>query len=181
MSSLIKTTLLTLLVCSYTTTASPLLEPRQSCGEGTQKICYGLPSGTPQNIDPADLEFLAANIRYDARKNGPNNPTFFNMPPNANFQCEEWTIASEGTVIVLAKHTSARLNTTVLAEDIANTLDGGEGATPDQIQNSILGCGENGGQVGLIYDKNNQAYNDERYKGWKATPSGLVIKVVRAA
>lgn len=60
------------------------------------------------------------------------------MPPNANFQCEGWTIASEGTVIVLAKHTSARLNTTVLYEDIANTLDGGEKPTAGQLKDSVL-------------------------------------------
>ncbi|KAK4456792.1 hypothetical protein QBC42DRAFT_280557 [Cladorrhinum samala] len=182
MSSLVNTIILiTLLTCSPCAAASPvLIEGRQSCGEGVQKICYGAPSGTAQNIDPADVEFLAANIRYEARRD-PSNLAFFNMPPSANFQCEEWTIASEGTVVVLAKHTSARLNTTVLAEDIANTLDGGENSTAEQVRNSILGCGENGGQVGLIYDKDNKAYNSETYKGWKATPSGLVIKVVHAA
>ena len=178
MSGLVKIALITLLACSYTA-ASPVLEARQSCSEGVQKICYGAPSGTAQNIDPDDLAFPAANIRYDARMD-PNKLAFFNMPPNANFQCEEWTIASEGTVIVLAKHTSARLNTTVLYEDIANTLDGGEKATDEQKKNSILGCGKNGGQVGLVYDQNNKAYNSETYKGWKATPSGLVIKVVHA-
>ncbi|KAK4221943.1 hypothetical protein QBC38DRAFT_376165 [Podospora fimiseda] len=170
MSPLLKTALLTLIL-SLTSASSSLL-PRQSCGKGTQKICYGQPTGTPQNIEPSDLEYLAAVIRYDARKNGPQNPGWFNMPPNPNFQCEEWTIASEGTVMILVKHTSARLNTTVLAEDIAKTLDDAEGG--------ILGCGENGGQRGVIYDKGDQRYNDERYKSWKSTPEGLVIKVVRA-
>ncbi|KAK3347124.1 hypothetical protein B0T25DRAFT_593013 [Lasiosphaeria hispida] len=179
MSSLVKTTLVALLAFSYAA-ASPMLEARQSCGEGTQRVCYGAPDGTPQNIDPDDLEYLAASIRNDARKD-PNKLAFLNMLPNSNFQCEEWTIASEGTVLVLVKHTSARLNTTVLYEDIANTLDGGEKATADQKKSSILGCGKNGGQLGLVYDKNNKAYNTETYKAWKATPSGLVIKVVHPA
>ncbi|KAH8898659.1 hypothetical protein GQ53DRAFT_816894 [Thozetella sp. PMI_491] len=179
MSTLFKTVLITLLACSCIT-ASPMLEARQSCGEGTQHICYGAPDGQAQNIDPDDLDYLVANIRHVASKD-PSKPAFFNMPPNSNRQCEEWTIASEGTVLVLAKHTSAQLNTTVLYQDIANTLDGGEKATAEQKQNSILGCGKNGGQLGLVYDKNNTVYNTDTYKTWKATPSGLVIKVVHAA
>ncbi|KAK1750484.1 hypothetical protein QBC47DRAFT_365367 [Echria macrotheca] len=179
MLTLPKTLLLALAATSSLTTATPTLSPRQACGEGTQKICYGAPTGTAQNIDPDDLSYLAASIRFNARKDA-KNPAFFNMPANANFQCEEWTIASEGTVMVLAKHTSARLNTTVLYEDIANTLDGGEKPTDAQLKASVLGCGKNGGQVGLIYNATNAAYTSETYKAWKATPSGLVIKVVRA-
>ncbi len=179
MSALFKTGLITLLACSYVA-ASPILEARQSCGEGMQHICYGAPDSQAQGIDPDDLLYLVDSIRHDASKD-PSTPAFFNMPPNSKHQCEEWTIATEGTVLVLAKHTSAQLNTTVLYQDIANTLDGGPNATAEQKKASILGCGKNGGQVGLVYDKNNAAYNSEAYKAWKATPSGLVIKVVHSA
>jgi len=166
-------------------TATMLLAPRQACGEGTQHLCYGQPDGTPQNIDPEDVTYLASKIRFEARKAASANPdstlpVYFNMPANAEFQCEEWSIQREASVLILVKHTSARLNSTVLALDIANTLDGGENATDEQRAKSLLGCGTNGGQMGLVFDASNPAYTGETYKSWKTTPSGLVIKVVRA-
>ncbi|KAK0750811.1 hypothetical protein B0T18DRAFT_455888 [Schizothecium vesticola] len=159
--------------------ASPTLEPRQLCGEGIRHICHGAPDGTPQNVNPDDIAYLAASMRNDAHQNV-NGNSFFTMPPNIKFQCEEWAIAHEGTVLVLVKHTSARLNSTVLSEDIANTLDRGENATDEQVKKSILGCGKSGGQVGVLYDKDNKAYNTDEFKNSKATPSGLVIKVVHS-
>lgn len=102
------------------------------------------------------------------------------MPANTEFQCEEWSIQREATVLILVKHTSARLSSTVLALDIANTLDGGENATDEERAKSLLGCETNGGQMGLVFDASNPAYTGETYKSWKTTPSGLIIKVVRA-
>ncbi|KAK4214190.1 hypothetical protein QBC37DRAFT_462305 [Rhypophila decipiens] len=173
--------LLTFLALSSPSISS--LIPRQSCGEGAQTVCYGSPSGTPQNIDPEDLSYLAATLRYNAQAHlsTTKEPQFFTMPPNNNFQCEEWTIAQEGTVMLLAKHTSARLNTTVLTEDIANTLDGGANPSAAQKKSSPLGaCGKNGGQMGVVYNQTRAEYNTPAYKNSKATPSGLVLKVLHA-
>ena len=81
---------------------------------------------------------------------------------------------------MLVKHTSARLNSTVLSEDIANTFDGGENAADEQVKKSILGYGKSGSQVGVFYDKDNKAYNTDEFRNSKAMPSGLVIKVVHS-
>jgi len=157
---------------------SPVLEGRKSCGEGAKLICYGSPDGQNQHVDPEDVAYLAALVRRDARKD-PNNPPFYIMPANNNFACEEWGLGSEGTVLAVVKHNSARRNSSVLLEDIANTIDGGERATKEQINKSLLGCGDHDGQLAVIVNTSHPAYNTDAYKASKAAPSDLIVKIVR--
>ncbi|KAK0624160.1 hypothetical protein B0T14DRAFT_536748 [Immersiella caudata] len=171
-------TYLFLLITVSIVLASPALPKRQSCNEGTQLICYGKPNGESQKIDPEDLAYVASVVRRHVRRN-PTDPPYYHMPPNPNFECEEWSLGAEGTVSVAVKHTSPRLDTAVLLEDVANTIDGGENATPEQISKSLLGCGENGGQVGVLVNTSNPLYSSEAYKAKKTTTSGLIVKAYK--
>jgi hypothetical protein len=99
--------------------------------------------------------------------------------PTSGLACEEWTVFSEGTVMLLAKHNTPRYPARVLWTDIANTLDGGgEAASEGEKEASLLGCGTNGGQLGVQVDKGNKAYQTEEYKSAKYT-FDILLKVVR--
>ncbi|KAK0616642.1 hypothetical protein B0T14DRAFT_413068, partial [Immersiella caudata] len=112
--------------------------------EGTQRVCYGYIGGLPQNIDLDELEYIVAGFRGETA----DRPKFLTMPANPNLQgCDEWTMGEPvGSVLVLAKHTLKRANSSVLLDDTADTIDGGLNATPEQRAKSIMGCGINGGQ-----------------------------------
>lgn len=82
-------------------------------------------------------------------------------------------ISEPGSVLVLIKQTSARYNSSVLYEDIANTIDGGK------LENSMLGCGTNGGMIGIQWNQSNPIYKSEKYLATKAKPDNLIMKIVR--
>ncbi|KAF6819237.1 hypothetical protein CPLU01_13086 [Colletotrichum plurivorum] len=147
------------------------------CGEGAQGICYGEEGGEPQGLDLDDLQYVADYLRYI----GESQPgALFTMP--GGFTCQEWGIEvpGAGTVLPLAKQTGPRVTPSVLYADIANTIDGGADATPEQRAESLIGCAASGGQVGIKTDPKNPYYNTDSYKASGAKPTGLVIKVVRA-
>lgn len=43
--------------------AANVLAPR-SCGEGTQKICYGVDGGESQDLNVDDIQYVAEYLRY---------------------------------------------------------------------------------------------------------------------
>jgi hypothetical protein len=102
------------------------------------------------------------------------------MPSIGDFDCEEWSLLDEGTVLMLAKHNEPRVDSKVLWEDIANAIDGGEGATDAQKQKSLLGgCGTYGGQLGVKVNTTNPAYATDDFKSGNVTNKGILIKIVR--
>lgn len=150
----------------------------QNCNEGTRLVCYGNPGGTPQNIDTEELEYVVAGFRGETE----DGPKFYTMPANPSLNgCDEWMMTEPvGSVLVLAKHTNNRVNSSVSLNDIADTIDGGVNATPEQRAKSIIGCGSNGGQLIVQANANNPVYQTEEYKALGAKPEGIVIKVVHA-
>lgn len=119
--------------------AVPLsLLAKRACGETAPQVCY------TQNINPDDIAYAAAFLRYQADSNG--NP-IWNMP--SELDCSEWTLplVGAGTVLALAKHINPRTNSGVTYTDLARTIDGGVNATAAQLAASLLGsCGKKGGQ-----------------------------------
>lgn len=93
------------------------------------------------------------------------------MPASGN-TCQEWAIPvpGAGTVLALAKHTTPFVATSVLYEDLAATIDAAGG---------LLECSEGGGQMPVKVNKTNPAYTSAEYKGTKARPDGITIKLVR--
>ncbi|KAK8121892.1 hypothetical protein PG984_010562 [Apiospora sp. TS-2023a] len=71
------------------------------------------------------------------------------------------------------------VTTSVLYEDLANTIDGGEdGANAAQ---ALVQCGANGGQLGVFFDAANPAYNTAEYTASGAEPRGMIIKLLRTS
>ena len=68
----------------------------------------------------------------------------------------------------------------MLYADLANTIDGGEFATPDDVKKSLLGCGEHGGLVGVRVNTSDPVYSSPEYKASGARSSGMLVKIVRA-
>lgn len=153
--------------------------PRALCSEGVERVCYGIGNGgTPQALDPDDVAYAASYLRYVGQQNTGADARW-TIPAEA--ECSEWGLPVEGggTVLTLVKHVEPAVTTSVLYEDLANTIDGGEdGANATQ---ALVQCGVNGGQLGVFIDAANPAYNTAEYMASGAEPRGMIIKLVRAA
>ncbi|KAL2066963.1 hypothetical protein VTL71DRAFT_1387 [Oculimacula yallundae] len=144
---------------------------KRACGETAPQVCY------TQEIDPEDIAYAAAFLRYQAESN--DNP-IWNMP--SEFDCSEWTlpIAGAGTVLALAKHINPRTNSGVTYTDLARTIDGGVDATAAQLAASLLGsCGKKGGQMGVTVDLNDPGYKTPAYLSSGMKPTNIIVKLVR--
>ncbi|OAQ77783.1 hypothetical protein VFPBJ_08255 [Purpureocillium lilacinum] len=159
--------------------ANPLLGARGACGEGADKVCYGVSGGEPQQLDPEDIQYVADYLRYIGEQNT-GAAKFWNMPKAVD--CAEWSlpVPNAGTVLALAKHINARVSSSILYADLATTIDGGEGATDAQKKAALLGCGANGGQLGVKANTTNPLYSTDEYKKSGAKPEGIIIKLVKA-
>lgn len=150
--------------------ANPLLAAR-SCGEGTQKICYGVDGGESQNLNPDDIQYVAEFLRYIGQQ-ASGADKFWTMPKG--FDCPEWGLPVDGanTVLALAKHNNPRYPTSVLYEDLAAAID--------KLSPNVGSCGKNGGQIGVVANTSNPLYNTNEYKNSGAKPDGIVLKLVKA-
>lgn len=134
--------------------------------------CYNGGWDTPQDLTIDDVTYVGNYLRA----HGLHSSNFLTMPAEAAQSCEEWELYTHGTVKVLAKHITPGANSSVLYEDIANTIDGG--ASRDEVGPAIIQCLADGGFAGVIVDTKNPAYNTEEYKEKKLVPEGILIKVV---
>ncbi|UNI24916.1 hypothetical protein JDV02_010633 [Purpureocillium takamizusanense] len=159
--------------------ANPLLGTRAPCGEGPDKICYGVSGGEPQQLDPDDIQYVADYLRYIGDQNT-GAGKFWSMPKAVD--CAEWSlpVPDAGTVLALAKHIKARVSSSILYKDLAATIDGGVGASDAQKKAALAGCGANGGQLGAKANTTNPLYDTDEYKKSGAKPEGIIIKLVRA-
>lgn len=154
------------------------LSPRGSCNEGLQKLCYGVNGGVSQDVDPGDVQFAADYLRH-AGKTSTGADKFWTMPKN--FDCPEWTMPVEGgSLLVVAKHNTARYASSILYEDFADAIDGGENAGEGEREKALGGCGRHGGQIGVVADTGNKLYKTDEYRKTGARPEGIVMKIVKA-
>jgi hypothetical protein len=158
------------------------LSPRsaQICDdtETSALLCYTAPDNTPQDVLVADITYVAAYLRaYGAQSKA---GLLYTMSAADTPDCDEWTIYSHGTVQAIAKHINTTLNTSVLFADIANTIDGGAGASAAQKAAALIGCGTDGGSLGVIYNASNPAYLASTYPAGY-TPAGILVKIVTTA
>ncbi|KAJ3495555.1 hypothetical protein NLG97_g3308 [Lecanicillium saksenae] len=163
---------------------TPTLAPRSPaiCYEGETPAlhCYSGGDDTPQNVDVADIQYVATYLRRYGRKN-PRKPAFYTLNAADTADCAEWSLYSRGTVLALIKHINPNVNSSVLYEDIATTIDGGEKATPAQQAASLIGCMTDGGSEGVLVNTTNPAYSTDEYKTAGYTPDGVLIKIVHSA
>ncbi|KAI0903315.1 hypothetical protein F4823DRAFT_299873 [Ustulina deusta] len=141
-------------------------------------LCYNPPDGDPQDVAVDDVAFIAAYLRsYGAQT---RLGRLFTMAAADAPDCDEWTLYAHGSAVALAKHVNSSVgDTSVLFADIANTIDGGAGATDAQKANSILGCGTSGGSFGVVANLSAPAYTAATYPAGYST-SGVLVKIVNS-
>lgn len=162
-------------------TASFLQQRDQLCNEKGTKICYGAPTGTSQKVNLDDVAYAAAYLRAYGQSSDP--ALMLTMLPTKATECDEWTLYTTGTVMILGKHIDPKVNSTILFEDIATTIDGGDPATKPsaaKVKASLTGCGVNGGSMNVTVDKTRKEYKTAEYIKSKAVNSGIIIKIVKA-
>lgn len=138
--------------------------------------CYTSADDTPQDVTVADIQYVASYLRsYGAQTKAGRQ---FAMTVADAADCAEWQLYTHGTVLATAKHVDSSLNSSVLFSDIANTIDGGSGATSDQQAAAIIGCATSGGSLGVVYNASNPQYLTSTYNASDYTPAGLLIKIV---
>ncbi|KAF2663357.1 hypothetical protein BT63DRAFT_125528 [Microthyrium microscopicum] len=140
-------------------------------------LCYNSPSGVPQNVNLTDVAYIASYLRaYGAQTKAGR---LFNMARADAPDCGEWTIYARNSAVATAKHIDNSVNSSVLFADIANTIDGGAKATPEQQAAALISCGTSGGSLGVLVNASNPAYTASTYPtGFK--PSGILVKIVAA-
>ncbi|KAI1422353.1 hypothetical protein F5Y12DRAFT_623893 [Xylaria sp. FL1777] len=146
--------------------------------ETTKLLCYEDPDGTPQDVTVADVQYVASYLRsYGAQTQAGRQftQTVANAP-----DCAEWTLFAHGSVLALGKHIDPTVNSSVLFSDIANTIDGGAGATSAQQAAAIIGCATNGGSLGVVYNASNPQYHTSTYLANDYSPAGVLIKIVNS-
>src|SRR3569833_641097 len=124
-------------------------------GESTDRFCYTEANGTPQNVNVSDVIFIAKYLRSYGRQSKPGR--FFTMRSNDTKDCGEWTAYSHGSALVAVKHITDTIDSSVLYEDLATTLDGGEKATPEELKKALLGCCTDGGAVCFHFNSTGRA------------------------
>ncbi|KAI5463677.1 hypothetical protein BGZ63DRAFT_382041 [Mariannaea sp. PMI_226] len=146
------------------------------CGEPTKLHCYNGPDDSPQDVTIEDITYAGNYLRaYGWEVDGGR---FLTMTAKAAPDCAEWTIFPHGSVIVLAKHINPDKDSSVLYEDVANTIDGGQ--QRDEVGPALIQCLADGGAAGVYFNSSNPAYNTEEYKKSGYTPEGILIKIVNA-
>ena len=143
--------------------------------ETPDKLCYEEPDGIPQDVLVEDVQFIADYLR--AYGGQIRTGRLFSMAAEDAPDCGEWQLYSHGTAQAIAKHLDNTVNSTVLFADIATTIDGGPNADEAQQAASLIGCGTNGGSLGVLVDADNPAYSGSTYPEGDVT-SGILIKIV---
>jgi hypothetical protein len=152
------------------------LQTRDCNGETTALLCYTEGNGTPQTVNVSDVEFIAKYLRSYGRQIKPGR--FFTMNANDTQGCGEWSVYSRRSALVTIKHIDDTVDSSVLFEDIAATIDGGENATSEQREKALLGCGADGGAFAVQANLSNPAYSAASYVAAGYKTSGLLVKVV---
>lgn len=147
-------------------------------GDTAIKYCYGSPNGGPQNLDPQDVSNAAISIRSYGRSTTPLR--MLTIPGAGENNCTWVELYTNGTVKVVAKHYLFNVTASVLYEDIANTIDGGETPTSESLDASVLECGWKGGQSGVVVNTTRAEYHTPEFIASGAITDGIGIHVIGA-
>lgn len=139
--------------------------------EAPELFCYTDGDSVPQDVDVADVKYVAAYLRSYGQQTRAGRQFVMKGADTPN--CEEWGLYTRGSVLALAKHIVPGVDSSVLFTDIANTIDGG----PDKIK-ALVDCAEAGGSFGVAFNASNPQYNTATYRANKYTPNGILVKIV---
>lgn len=103
------------------------------------------------------------------------------MPAEAEPDCAEWTLYARKSALALGTHIGYAKNSSVLFEDIANTIDGGATATDPAKQKAIIGYLSSGGSLGVVVNTSRSVYSSDKYKQAGNVPEGILVKIVSNA
>src|SRR5690349_4747707 len=78
------------------------LQTRDCNGETAALFCYTEANGNPQNVDLADVNFIAKYLRSYGRQIKPGR--FFTMNANDTQGCGEWSVYARRNTLVTIKH-----------------------------------------------------------------------------
>ena len=88
------------------------------------------------------------------------------------------TLYKIGTVRVVAKHTSSTNTTSVLFEDFANAIDGGESPTTESLAKSVISCDWKGGQISVSASATRPEYHTQEFLASGASTEGMVVMII---
>lgn len=89
--------------------------------------------------------------------------------------CGEWSLYTRGTAQAVAKKIDMTYDSSVLFEEIANTIDGG---TATIKRNGLYECAADGGSFGVQVNTTAAAYTTAAYVAAGYKPAGIIIKIV---
>lgn len=143
--------------------------------ETPERLCYTAPVNVPQDVLVEDVQLIASYLRaYGAQTRAGR---LFSMAAADTPDCGEWLLYSVGTAAAYAKHIDNTVDSSVMFADIATTIDGGANANSTQQAASLLGCGSDGGSLGVVVNAAHPTYSGSTYpKGY--VTSGIIIKIV---
>ncbi|KAM7200807.1 hypothetical protein V8F33_003738 [Rhypophila sp. PSN 637] len=143
--------------------------------ETPARLCYKPPQGDPQDVLLEDVKFIASYLRsYGAQTRAGR---LFNMAAIDAPDCGEWLLYSQGTASAFAKHINNTVNSSVMFADIATTIDGGPNANSTAQEAALLGCGTDGGSLGVLVNATHPTYKGSTFPAGYVT-SGIIIKIV---
>ncbi|KAI1812913.1 hypothetical protein GGS20DRAFT_511445 [Poronia punctata] len=138
--------------------------------------CYTSPDNIPQDVTVSDVRFIASYLRsYGAQV---RTGRIFSMAATDAPDCGEWLLYAHGTAQAFAKHVDNTVDSAVLFADIATTIDGGVNGNGNST--GLLGCGTDGGSLGVVVDSTNPTYSGSTYPAGFVT-EGIIVKIVAAS
>ncbi|RWA10635.1 hypothetical protein EKO27_g4494 [Xylaria grammica] len=138
-------------------------------------LCYTAPDNVPQDVLIEDVTFIASYLRaYGAQV---RTGRLFSMAAADAPDCGEWLLYAHGTAQAFAKHIDNTVNSSVLFADIATTIDGGANANSTQKAAALIGCGTDGGSLGVLVNTTHPTYAGSTYPAGYVT-TGILIKIV---
>ncbi|KAH7131454.1 hypothetical protein B0J13DRAFT_562642 [Dactylonectria estremocensis] len=136
--------------------------------------CYNGPDDNPQDLTVSDVTYIANALRAYGREI--EGGRYFTMTAKDAPNCAEWTLFTQGSAVALAKHVGSRKDSSVLFEDIANTIDGGQHR--HEVGPALIQCLADGGSASVIFNGSDVAYKTGEYLEKGYTPEGILIKIV---
>ncbi|KAH6990271.1 hypothetical protein EDB80DRAFT_729832 [Ilyonectria destructans] len=136
--------------------------------------CYNGPDDTHQDLTVEDITYIGDALRAYGREI--EGGRYYTMTAQHAPNCAEWALFTQGSVVALAKHIGSDKDSSVLFEDIANTIDGGQ--ERDQVGPALIQCLAAGGRAGVIFNSSDAGYNTKEYLDKGYTPQGILIKLV---